>query len=247
MKQIIIDNISTTYYITEDGKCYNSKTGKYLKGQENKQNHYFSFNLTLPNGKKKRCYAHRLVAIAFIPNPENKPEVNHKDGNKLNNSVDNLEWTTSAENKRHGIKNALYKYNHIFCFTPDKKLVAEYLSIKDAARATGISVSIIQQEVQKTPKTLSGGFYWSNSKELGEIKNYQNLGKAKQVNQYDRNGKYIMTYPSTGAAARALNCTPSHIGECCRGKIKTYKGFIWKYVEDIVLTSNENQSAPQEQ
>ena len=49
-----------------------------------------------------------------------------------------------------------------------------------------------------------------------------------------------MTYPSTGAAARALNCTHSHIGECCRGKIKTYKGFIWKYVEDIVLTSNEN-------
>ena len=51
-----------------------------------------------------------------------------------------------------------------------------------------------------------------------------------------------MAYESTGAAARALGIkNASHIGECCRGKIKTYKGFIWRYSEDIVLTSNENQ------
>ena len=50
-----------------------------------------------------------------------------------------------------------------------------------------------------------------------------------------------MAYESTGAAARALGIkNASHIGECCRGKIKTYKGFIWRYSEDIVLTSNEN-------
>ena len=53
MKQIIIDNISTQYYITEDGKCYNNRTGKYLKGQENYKNGYFSYNLTLPDGRKK--------------------------------------------------------------------------------------------------------------------------------------------------------------------------------------------------
>ena len=247
MKQIIVDNISTTYYITEDGKCYNSITNKFLKGQENKQNHYFSYNLTLPNGKKKRCYAHRLVATAFIPNPTGKPEVNHKDGNKLNNCVDNLEWVTSQENKQHALFNSLYKYEHVFCFSKDKKLVAEYLSIQDAARSTKISPSIISQEIHKVPKTLSGGFYWSDKKELGEVKNYSNLGKAKPVNQYDKNGKFIMTYPSTGIAAKAVGGVSSHVGECCRGKIKNYKGFIWKYVEDIVLTSDESQSASQKQ
>ena len=103
MKQIIVDNISTTYYITEDGKCYNTKTNKYLKGQENYKNHYISYNLSLPNGRTKRLYAHRLVALAYIPNPENKTEINHKDGNKKNNCIDNLEWVTSKENKQHGI------------------------------------------------------------------------------------------------------------------------------------------------
>jgi hypothetical protein len=51
----------------------------------------------------KNYYIHRLVAITFIPNPENKPEVNHKDFNTLNNCVDNLEWVTSKENKKHSL------------------------------------------------------------------------------------------------------------------------------------------------
>ena len=139
MRQIIVDNISTAYYITKDGKCYNSNTDKYLKGQVNYKNGYLSYNITLPNGKKKRCYAHRLVAIAFLDKIEGKNEVNHIDGNKLNNCVDNLEWVNSSENKKHAIQQGLKKFNHIFCFSKDKKLVAEYLSITEAAAAVKIS------------------------------------------------------------------------------------------------------------
>ena len=62
-----------------------------------------------------------------------------------------------------------------------------------------------------------------------------------KVNQYDKNGKFINQYESTGAAARALGAhSGSHIGECCRGKIKTYKGFVWRYAEDIVSPSSKN-------
>ena len=59
------------------------------------------------NGKRSTKKVHRLVADAFIPNPKRKPCVNHKDGNKLNNSFDNLEWVTSKENCRHAWKNGL--------------------------------------------------------------------------------------------------------------------------------------------
>ena len=241
MKQIIVNNISTWYYITKDGKCYNSKTGKYLQGQINYKNGYFSYNITLPDGSKKRLYAHRLVAQNYIPNPNNKTQINHIDGDKLNNCIDNLEWVTPKENQQHAIRQELKKFNHVFCFNKNKELVAEYLNIVDAAKSVGIAQSLIAQEVNKEIKTLSGGFYWSYSKELGQTKNYPNTGKAKKVLQYDLNGKYIMTYSSTGEAARALHANNSHIGECCRGKIKNYKGFIWKYVEDIVSTTDESQ------
>ncbi len=242
MKQIIINNISTSYYITEDGKCYNMNTNKYLKGQENYKNHYVTYNLTLSSGQKKRCYAHRLVAQAYLinDNPRKKTEINHIDGNKQNNCADNLEWVTPKENQQRASEKELRAFNHVFCFNKDKALVAEYKSIAAAAKAVGISKSIIAQEIRKEIKTLSGGFYWSKDKELGQIKNYHNLGKAKTVNQYDLKGKYIITYSSTGQAARAIGGKSSHIGECCRGKIKSYKGFVWRYAEDIVSTSDES-------
>lgn len=243
MKNIVINNISTSYYVTEDGKCYNNITGKYLKGQINCRNGYLSYYLTMPNGDKTRQYAHRLVAQAFIPNDDKrKTEINHIDGDKTNNCSDNLEWVTPKENQEHALKNELRKYNHVFCFTKSKELVAEYKNCTEASRAAGISKDLILQELNKPVKTLTGNFYWSKENTLGTTKDYKkNCGKAKAVNQYSKDGKYIMTYPSTGIAAKALGVKKgSHVGECCRGKIKTYKGFVWRYVDDIVSTSSES-------
>ena len=58
-------------------------------------------------GRLKTVVVHRLVAKAFVPNPDGKPEVNHKDGNKKNNHADNLEWVTRSENIRHAVKSGL--------------------------------------------------------------------------------------------------------------------------------------------
>ncbi|QIW89796.1 HNH endonuclease [Bacillus phage Izhevsk] len=84
--------------------------GRLYKGQIKKLNDngkgYFQVNLKV-NGKQTNKYVHRLVAEAFIPNTENKPEVNHKDGNKGNNNIDNLEWSTRIENVEHQFSNGL--------------------------------------------------------------------------------------------------------------------------------------------
>ena len=68
---------------------------------------YLKINLRLNNTPKTEKL-HRLVAKAFIPNPENKPQINHKDGNKQNNRVDNLEWCTDRENKQHAVRMGLH-------------------------------------------------------------------------------------------------------------------------------------------
>lgn len=85
------------YSIDKDGNVYN-KSGKMMR-QEKSSNGYL--RVTLSNGKRKRFLVHRLVASAFIPNPENKKQVNHKDKCRTNNRVDNLEWVTPLENLNH--------------------------------------------------------------------------------------------------------------------------------------------------
>jgi hypothetical protein len=92
------------YYISDHGRVKSYKFGRevilkpLLKGRENHQ--YMAVNISYLTGAKL-SKIHRLVALSFIPNPENKPQVNHKDGNKYNNHIDNLEWNTSKENSRH--------------------------------------------------------------------------------------------------------------------------------------------------
>ena len=105
MKQIIIKGELSTYYISKDAKIYNTKTSRWIKGRM-APNGYWDFILN-HGGKQHSFRAHRLVAEYFIPNPENKKQVNHIDGNKLNNKVENLEWVTTSENQIHAINNNL--------------------------------------------------------------------------------------------------------------------------------------------
>lgn len=85
------------YYVTSGGHVENSNHHRISLNDNG--NGYLQVSLN-SNGKRKNFYVHRLVAISFIPNPNKLPEVNHIDGNKSNNSVNNLEWVTSNDNKR---------------------------------------------------------------------------------------------------------------------------------------------------
>ncbi len=95
------------YFIYDNGDILNIFTNKILKGSIG-ENGYKYYRLS-KNNIKKMFYAHRLVAENFLENKDNLPVVNHKDGNKLNNNVDNLEWVTYSKNVEHAYSNKLIK------------------------------------------------------------------------------------------------------------------------------------------
>lgn len=88
------------YEVSSLGNIRNKHTKKILSLFDKNRMGYFRVCL-YKDHKKKRFLVHRLVAEAFISNPNNKPQVNHKDGNKQNNRLENLEWATNSENQLH--------------------------------------------------------------------------------------------------------------------------------------------------
>lgn len=95
------------YQVSTDGEVRNAATGRKLKPIQGSTG--YSHVTLCDNGRHHQTSIHRLVAQEFIANPENKPIVNHIDGNKANNHVDNLEWCTSSENMKHAYRTGLQK------------------------------------------------------------------------------------------------------------------------------------------
>ena len=108
MEQFIpITNFETKYYITNTGKVMSNYKNDFLKPAKNRKG-YLTVSLNINRRKKITMFIHRLVALHFIENPDNKPQVNHIDGCKFNNHVANLEWNTNKENNTHAIASGLY-------------------------------------------------------------------------------------------------------------------------------------------
>ena len=101
-KKIIIDGIETNYSVSTDGNIRNDNTNRILK--QRTCNEYKRVSISLGHGNMKNLNVHRLVAIAFIENKDNKPCVNHINANKTDNILENLEWCSYSENSLHSHK-----------------------------------------------------------------------------------------------------------------------------------------------
>lgn len=136
-----MNNLPDEYFVKEDGTVisHKYKNPRALTQWINKNTGYLSVTISI-NGKKYNKDIHRLVAQKFIENPDNKKYVNHKDGNKSNNDISNLEWVTFSENMQHAYDNDLIskksKVKHI-------ESGNTFSSLSECARSFNISRQVI--------------------------------------------------------------------------------------------------------
>lgn len=130
------------------------------------QGGYLFLNLFDTNGVRKMHKVHRLVAEAFLPKIETRNEVNHKDEDKTNNCVDNLEWVNHKENCNHGTRNersVQNKQKRVSQLTLDGAVVNIYSGCKEASKLTGISRTVLYNCLEKRygpSKDIAYGYRW---------------------------------------------------------------------------------------
>lgn len=155
------------YKISDTGEIFSTKTNKIISQSFDKDGYFRT--AIYKDGKRVNVKTHRLVATSFISNPENKPLINHKDGDKTNNNVDNLEWCTQSENMLHSFRvlgnmgllgDASPLSRKIVQISNDGIIVNTFGSIREAERVTKIVRSTISK-CCKDPSKTAGGFRWT--------------------------------------------------------------------------------------
>ena len=142
-KRVCIESKETLYEISSWGRCrridkLHWKTQGVLTPKINKKSGYCQYCIVC-DSNKYYLYAHRLVAEYFIENKENKHYVNHIDGNKQNNHVNNLEWCTGEENMRHAMNNNLCSHQkEVDVYGLKGEHIGRFISISEAMRRLGI-------------------------------------------------------------------------------------------------------------
>ena len=224
-----------TYAVCEDGKVLNLKTQKILKPSLN-ENGYLYVSLW-NNNKSHTRTVHRLVAEAYIPNPGDKPFVNHIDANRANPHKDNLEWCTQSENIQHAYRIGNKTQKQHFSVEEMDWLLARFLenrSMTELAKTMGVGLSRmtinLRNQAHKAGKVEA--FEAMLKSQKAQRNTEANANKRKPVIQLDLKGNVLGHFPSATAAARALGKTTS--GPICNAlnpsnPQKIGYGFLWKY------------------
>lgn len=234
------------YQVSNEGnvKSLNYLTHGTEKNMKLSCHHNGYLVVSLGKHPSKSYSVHRLVASAFIPPIKGKNIVNHKDGNKKNNHVENLEWVTYKENTEHAISTGLrnphdipkkfskdhYSSKPVLQYSHDGKFIKKWDCQSDVTRAYGLGHGSVSNFVDKPTKLLCGYMWVSYT---GEIKLQIEPSKSRfapvKVNQYDTNGNLICRWDDARIAAKELGITVKGIKDCCRGHQKSSGGFKWSF------------------
>lgn len=228
-----------------DGSLYNARE-RILKLQDS-GNGYLKIHLR-GSGPKKRHYVHRIVALAFIPNTENKPCIDHINTIRDDNRVENLRWCTMRENLRNPISRARYlksretwdiiKINKInqernnsvaskkvYQYDINGCYLRSFDSVIEAARWLNVRTKLLATECNRRQHYYKG-FLWYYTKH-DTVPKYK--PRRKRVLQFNMQGELIKEWETISSACDYYN-NPG-ILEVCKGRRKTASGYLWKYKE----------------
>lgn len=169
MKKLI--NGYENYYIYDNGDVVNITTNRILKGSIGE--HGYKYYRLSKDNKKQMFYAHRLVAEAFLDNPNNLPVVNHKDGNKLNNNIENLEWVSYSENIEHAHQTRLIKGRKQSEYYTEDLPNEKWKNIPDYNYSISNLGRVKNNETLRLLKpSLTCGYYKVRLSKNGKVKDY---------------------------------------------------------------------------
>ena len=155
------------YFIDENGNLFSTKSNKYIKHRLSKFG-YIRVGI-YHNGKSKQLFIHRLLAETFIPNPENKKDVNHINGIKSDFSLENLEWNTRSENMKHSYKELWNKWIWLWIFWKEhncSKKVNQYtlhwgfIKTWDCMKDIQRELNIVSQNISKVCRWKQKTAWW---------------------------------------------------------------------------------------
>lgn len=240
-KPIFINGIETHYEVSNKGNVRNSNTGKILQPEVSNCGYLRVGMYVVKNNRRYHIHGsvHRLVAIAFIPNPDNLPEVNHKDGNKTHNWVENLEWSSSSDNDYHayatGLKKKIYGENsHLHKYSRDAiEKACELMEsgkyvLREISEMTGVPVRMLGfVRLRKSWCNVSKNYHIENCKRshwydgshysMRQMENVFRLLSENKLSIYDISDR-------TGVSVATIRNVVTH-----RKGLKQYESLYDKY------------------
>lgn len=197
------------------------------------------------NTKSKSYGVHHVVAMAFIPNPNNLPFVNHKDEGRTNNMVENLEWCDMQYNlnygtarKRAGVKHGETISIPVAQYSLDGKYMRTFKNFTEAENCLGFGIYKPRNGFD-SKYSQSGGYMWRycTNPDIDYTKDIEPYvpvsGDPKVVEQYTLDGDFVARYNSTTEASMKTGLNRQSIGCCALGKYKSSGGYLWKYIGNL--------------
>lgn len=216
-------------------KTYYAKYGKCRKNR-NIENAYELIHLY--KGVHEKAYSiHRLVAEAFIPNPNNLPQVNHKDENPANNRASNLEWCDSVYNANYGTRNERVSAHRqdktpVNQFSLNGEFIAHYESLTMAAKSTNVEIRLISATCRGL-QPYAAGFVWKFADDTKLRERRYKAPNNRKVVQLTPDNQVVAIYDTLSDAALATGAKTCGISQVIHGKHILHHGYKWMFSDAL--------------